>query len=558
MSGLSPTPDFRRLFEAAPGCYLVLSPDFTIVGVSDAYLRATLTRRDEIVGRGLFDVFPDNPDDPAATGVANLSASLRRVVAGKRPDAMAVQKYDIRRPEAEGGGFEERHWSPVNTPVLGGDGELAYIIHGVEDVTEQVLLRRQQSEQAEAMRELTARSEERLEAATKVVSDRLVSAVESIQDAFALFDEEDRLVLCNRSYRSLLGASLHEPLVGMRYEELLGSWLPDLDFPDDAARERFRASRLAERRQDRMTTFDLRMRDGRSLRVVDRRTAEGGIVKTIWDLTDDERRAVELREARAAAEAASVELRRKNRELENKNREVEGANRLKSEFLANMSHELRTPLNGILGFAEILHDERVGSVSTDQKEFLGDILISGRHLLQLINDILDLAKVEAGKMEIHPEPVDLVAIVSEVRATLRMLSSEKQIRVDCEVDPSLEGVILDPARLRQVLYNSLSNAIKFTPEGGLVTLRALAEGPSSIRFEVEDTGIGVSAADQGRLFAEFEQLDGGTGKRYQGTGLGLALTRRIVEAQGGRVGVSSEPGRGSTFTAIFGLTRPAT
>jgi len=558
MSGLSPTPDFRRLFEAAPGCYLVLSPDFTIVGVSDAYLRATLTRRDEIVGRGLFDVFPDNPDDPAATGVANLSASLRRVVAGKRPDAMAVQKYDIRRPEAEGGGFEERHWSPVNTPVLGGDGELAYIIHGVEDVTEQVLLRRQQSEQAEAMRELTARSEERLEAATKVVSDRLVSAVESIQDAFALFDEEDRLVLCNRSYRSLLGASLHEPLVGMRYEELLGSWLPDLDFPDDAARERFRASRLAERRQDRMTTFDLRMRDGRSLRVVDRRTAEGGIVKTIWDLTDDERRAVELREARAAAEAASVELRRKNRELENKNREVEGANRLKSEFLANMSHELRTPLNGILGFAEILHDERVGSVSTDQKEFLGDILISGRHLLQLINDILDLAKVEAGKMEIHPEPVDLVAIVSEVRATLRMLSSEKQIRVDCEVDPSLEGVILDPARLRQVLYNYLSNAIKFTPEGGLVTLRALAEGPSSIRFEVEDTGIGVSAADQGRLFAEFEQLDGGTGKRYQGTGLGLALTRRIVEAQGGRVGVSSEPGRGSTFTAIFGLTRPAT
>jgi len=558
MSGLSPTPDFRRLFEAAPGCYLVLSPDFTIVGVSDAYLRATLTRRDEIVGRGLFDVFPDNPDDPAATGVANLSASLRRVVAGKRPDAMAVQKYDIRRPEAEGGGFEERHWSPVNTPVLGGDGELAYIIHGVEDVTEQVLLRRQQSEQAEAMRELTARSEERLEAATKVVSDRLVSAVESIQDAFALFDEEDRLVLCNRSYRSLLGASLHEPLVGMRYEELLGSWLPDLDFPDDAARERFRASRLAERRQDRMTTFDLRMRDGRSLRVVDRRTAEGGIVKTIWDLTDDERRAVELREARAAAEAASAELRRKNRELENKNREVEGANRLKSEFLANMSHELRTPLNGILGFAEILHDERVGSVSTDQKEFLGDILISGRHLLQLINDILDLAKVEAGKMEIHPEPVDLVAIVSEVRATLRMLSSEKQIRVDCEVDPSLEGVILDPARLRQVLYNYLSNAIKFTPEGGLVTLRALAEGPSSIRFEVEDTGIGVSAADQGRLFAEFEQLDGGTGKRYQGTGLGLALTRRIVEAQGGRVGVSSEPGRGSTFTAIFGLTRPAT
>jgi signal transduction histidine kinase/ActR/RegA family two-component response regulator len=149
-----PTPDFRLLFESAPGLYLVLTSDFTILAVSEAYLRATMTRRDEIVGRGLFEVFPDNPDDPAATGTANLRSSLERVLAHRRPDAMAVQKYDIRRPESEGGSFEERHWSPVNSPVLGADGEIAYIIHRVEDVTEFVRLKQQGSEQHRLTEEL--------------------------------------------------------------------------------------------------------------------------------------------------------------------------------------------------------------------------------------------------------------------------------------------------------------------------------------------------------------------------------------------------------------------
>ncbi len=158
-SALPPTPDFRALFESAPGLYLVLTPDFTIVGVSDAYLRATMTRREDILGRGLFEVFPDNPDDPGATGVANLRASLTRVLAQGRPDAMAVQKYDIRRPESEGGGFEERHWSPVNSPVFGSDGEMAYIIHRVEDVTEFVRLKEQGTEQHRVAEELRSRAD---------------------------------------------------------------------------------------------------------------------------------------------------------------------------------------------------------------------------------------------------------------------------------------------------------------------------------------------------------------------------------------------------------------
>ncbi len=149
-----PTPDFRALFESAPGHYLVLTTDFTIVAVSDAYLRATMTKREEILGRGIFDVFPDNPNDPTATGVANLRASLERVLAHRCPDAVAVQKYDIQRPESEGGGFEERHWSPVNSPVFGRDGEIAYVIHRVEDVTEFVRVKQQGSEHHRLAEEL--------------------------------------------------------------------------------------------------------------------------------------------------------------------------------------------------------------------------------------------------------------------------------------------------------------------------------------------------------------------------------------------------------------------
>lgn len=151
-------PDFRTLFEASPGLYLVLHPDLTIVAVSDAYLRATMTRREEILGRGLFDVFPDNPDDPSATGTRNLRASLQQVIQNRAPDPMAVQKYDIRRPESEGGGFEERFWSPVNSPVLGSSGELLYIIHRVEDVTEFVRLKQLGSEQRKLADELQSRA----------------------------------------------------------------------------------------------------------------------------------------------------------------------------------------------------------------------------------------------------------------------------------------------------------------------------------------------------------------------------------------------------------------
>src|SRR3989442_9624448 len=155
-----PTSDFQALFESEPGLYLVLTPALTIVAVSDAYLKATMTKREEILGHGLFEVFPDNPDDPTATGVRNLKASLDRVLTNRVPDTMAVQKYDIRRPVSEGRGFEERYWSPVNSPVLGADGKVAYIIHRVEDVTEFIRLKQAGSEQRRITEELRARAAE--------------------------------------------------------------------------------------------------------------------------------------------------------------------------------------------------------------------------------------------------------------------------------------------------------------------------------------------------------------------------------------------------------------
>jgi signal transduction histidine kinase len=256
-----------------------------------------------------------------------------------------------------------------------------------------------------------------------------------------------------------------------------------------------------------------------------------------------------LREA--SERRQSEENRRRRDELEVLNRRIQEASRLKSEFLANMSHELRTPLNAIIGFAELLHDGQVDPDSPQHREFLGDILNSGRHLLQLINDVLDLAKVEAGKLEFRPEPVQLTRLVNEVAAILRTAVSAKRIKFETEIDPTLTHIVLDPSRLKQVAYNFLSNALKFTAHGGRVSLRIRAEGPDHFRLEVQDTGVGIAKADAALLFVEFKQLEAGSNKRHQGTGLGLALTKRLVEAQGGLVGVISELGTGSTFFALI-------
>ena len=230
------------------------------------------------------------------------------------------------------------------------------------------------------------------------------------------------------------------------------------------------------------------------------------------------------------------------------------ATRLKGDLLAHVSHELRTPLNAIIGFARLMHDGKVGPVSAPHHEYLGDILTSSRHLLRLIDDVLDLAKIESGKMEFHPERVNPVNLAREVSEVLRGLASAKSLSVEVEGESDaaqLASVVVDPHRLKQVLYNYLSNAIKFTPEGGRIVVRVAPEGADLFRVAVEDTGIGVSPSEIGRLFVEFQRVDPSSAPKVEGTGLGLALTKKMVEAQGGRVDVRSVLGRGSTFSALL-------
>jgi PAS domain S-box-containing protein len=227
------------------------------------------------------------------------------------------------------------------------------------------------------------------------------------------------------------------------------------------------------------------------------------------------------------------------------------ANRLKSEFLANVSHEVRTPLNAILGFADLLEAEELGPLSGRQLDAASNIVCAGRHLLRLIDDVLDLAKAESGHTEFHPERVELALAVSEVVAVLAPIAAAKQIAVATELDPRVPVVTIDAKRLRQVLYNYLSNALKFTAHGGRVVVRTRPEGEHRFRVEVQDNGIGVRLEDVGRLFVEFQQLDAGLAKHYAGAGLGLAITKRLVEAQGGAVGVETRFGQGSTFHAVL-------
>ena len=250
-----------------------------------------------------------------------------------------------------------------------------------------------------------------------------------------------------------------------------------------------------------------------------------------------------FQEQRHLVEASRI----KALELEGENRQIQEANRLKSLFLANMSHELRTPLTAIIGFADLLQMGVIPQSAPQHQIFLGHIGSSGRHLLRLINDVLDLSKVESGKFEFFPEAFDLSVLVEEVRSILQTEIQRKQLRVVADIEPSVGSLVLDAGRLKQVLYNYLSNAIKFTPVGGLITLRASAAGARHFRLEVEDNGVGMAAADLPRLFTAYEQLDAGTTKKYEGSGLGLALTRRLVMAQGGSVGVRSTLGSGSVF-----------
>ncbi len=600
--------DVRAVIRSAPELYVLLDRDLQILEASDAYLAAASTKREDLIGRPVSEAMP---------GEEGLRDSMHRALTERRPDAIVTS-----------GRGPDRHWEVVNTPILGADGEVRYLLYRTREVTDRVRLARaarraeqlldhapdamvivgddvrirlvnlqtdlvfgytrdellgqpldaliperfrathgghlsryfadpvsrpmgsrlelfgrrkdgtelpievslspQRDEEgvtvSAAIRDISERK--RYEAVAKIAADRLHSAVDSIQDAFALFDAGDRLVMCNSAFRRLARAADPERLVGKSYEEVLDAWIDQIEMPDEDARARFREQRIAGRSLAPTTTFDVHLRDGRVLRVVDRRTAEGGIVKTIWDITDDERRAAELHEARQSAEAASA---------------------AKSEFLSSMSHELRTPLNAVLGFAQLLLRDRKLPLADRHRERVDHILSSGEHLLRLIDDVLDLSKIEAGRVSVSLESVSIPEVLVEVTHTLDAIAARQKIALHVEPPPAgLPIVRADRTRLAQILMNFGSNAVKYNRPDGAVRISVSTPAPDRVRITMSDTGIGIPREQQAKLFQPFQRAGQETGP-IEGTGIGLAITKRLADLMNGTVGFRSVHGQGSDF-----------
>jgi two-component system cell cycle sensor histidine kinase PleC len=446
-----------------------------------------------------------------------------RVLQALRSAAM-YGAFDVsfRAPRPDGRSI----WLDARGQALGErDGEFSRIVGVALDVTE----------------ERTAQA--RAQAAER----RLKYAIDSVSEAFALWDRRDRLLMSNQNFRLWFAID------------------PRALKPGSPRAMVMKIARLAVAREtDADITTGVReaeLTDGRWLQISERRTADGGVVMTAADITTIKRQEAarakneaELQRTVIQLEHSQVELGVLARKYEIEKTRAEAANRAKSEFLANMSHELRTPLNAINGFSEVMVGELYGPMGDKRyKEYAGDILASGQHLLALINDILDMAKIEAGKLTLKFEPISLDEVVEDAMRLMRNRADEAGLLLSAEL-AGLPEVEADYRALKQVMLNLLSNAVKFTPRGGAVTVGARATG-GEVELSVRDTGIGISRDDLNRLARPFEQVETQHAKTTQGTGLGLALTKSLIEMHGGRLQIDSEPGQGTTVRVVLPLRR---
>jgi two-component system cell cycle sensor histidine kinase PleC len=398
-------------------------------------------------------------------------------------------------------------------------------------------------------------TEERLaQARAQTAETRLRDAIESVSEGFVLWDRHGRLLMCNKTYRTLfrLDPQLLTPGVQREHVDKVAQLAIRQEYAAAGAAKGVREAELV---------------DGRWVQISERGTAEGGLVVTAADVTalkaqEEARRRNEeaLRKAVVNLEASQGELSDLARKYEAEKVRAESANKAKSEFLANMSHELRTPLNAINGFSEIMLGEMYGPLGDRRyRDYARDILHSGQHLLALINDILDMSKIEAGKMTLRLEPVSIEELAEDAARLVRNRAETAGLTLALEF-ADLPEVEADYRAIKQVLLNLLSNAIKFTPRGGRVTIRAERRDDhlgSRIRVAVQDTGIGIAREDLERLARPFEQIESQHSKTQQGTGLGLALSKALLEMHGGLLSLKSAPGQGTEASFLLPVRQTA-
>ena len=390
----------------------------------------------------------------------------------------------------------------------------------------------------------------RAKAQAQAAESRLRDGIESVSDAFVLFDRNGRLILSNRAFQDAFAFDDGVVRRGAFKQDLnrIAALAITSDQPATGGRAGAR---------------EVELNDGRWLQLVERFTSDGGSVVTAADITAIKHKEAERQRATERLHVTITELEDREERLSLLARKyevamtrAEAANQAKSEFLANMSHELRTPLNAINGFSEIMAGEMFGPLGDAKyKGYAADILKSGQHLLSLINDILDMAKIEAGKLTLHYESVSLKDVIEDATRLMRGKIEEAGLKLLVDA-PEMAEIDADYRGLKQVVLNLISNAIKFTPEGGEIVVALSREDDDRVRVAVTDTGIGIAEKDLDRLARPFEQVEGQHSKTTQGTGLGLALTKSLIELHGGTLGIASEPGRGTTVSFVLPMRRP--
>lgn len=523
------TPDFRALFEAAPNLYLVLRPDFVIAAVNDSYCRATMTVRDNIIGRNLFEVFPDNPDDPQATGVSNLRASLERVLRHRQPDAMPVQKYDIRRPDSEGGGFEERHWAPLNSPVLDVSGAVAWIIHRVEDVTDLVRLQAR-----DLARNDHVRAQDDIIARLRGTGAFLDAVIENLPGTVFIKSAEDRrYLLLNRTGEELLGYSR---------AELIGKTDHDI-FPVDQADQFLARDLLALGSGSPVVTVEeqvtTRHNGARSLRTIKVPVRdEAGKPQFLLGFAEDitERKAIE-QQLRQAVKMEAV-----------------------GQLTGGIAHDFNNLLGIVIGNLDIAADHAAGN--TALRDCLQEALNGALRGAELTRRLLAFSR----NQPLQPAVVDLNAGLSQIAKMLRRTLGE-QIVVELHPGADLWPVIADPAQMDEAILNLAINARDAMPNGGTLSIETInvyldedyvAQNPDAkvgdyVQLATSDTGSGMGRQVIERCFEPFFTTKGVD----KGSGLGLSMVYGFVRQSGGHIKIYSELGHGTSVKIYLPRVRDA-